>query len=114
MIPVKPLTAGRHVTYAADQPEYNPLPAVVEPDGTVHTRWQLTDDERRAILDGACITLAILTFNTPLQPLLMAVEGTDGLVELPPAQERLEHQHGGLSHYHYVHVRDGEIEAHGH
>lgn len=88
MIPVEPIgVAGRHVTYAADQPEYNPLKATVEPDGTVHTRWQLTLDERRAILDGACIILEIATFNAPLQPLFIAVEGVIDPVELPDESE---------------------------
>ena len=85
MKPVEPIQLyqdARRVTYGAGQSEYDVLPAVRYPDGTVHTRWQLTADERRAILDGACIVLSILTFNQPIQPLHLSVEGTDGLIEL--------------------------------
>lgn len=65
------------VVYGADQEEYRPLPAVVlrEPEGRVITRWQPTEDERRAIMDGACIELCLATFNGPLQPLLVGVQG---------------------------------------
>lgn len=73
----------RRVTFAADQPQYNPLPAVIDSDGVVHTRWQLTEDERRAILDGACITLSIMTFGQALQPVLLAIEGVGERIEVP-------------------------------
>lgn len=84
MIPVKPFPVygARAMTFAADQTEYNPLPALIELDGRVHTRWQLSEDERRAILDGACIVLEVLTFNQPLQPLALRVEGVGEFIEL--------------------------------
>lgn len=82
---IEPLGEGALVVYAANQPEYDPLPARRLPDGTLRTRWQPDAIERRAILDGACIELEILTFGNPLQPVRLAVEGTEGqLVELPP------------------------------
>jgi hypothetical protein len=71
----------RRVVYAANQPQYNPLPALVDAEGTVHTRWQLTEDERRAIMDGACVTLALMTFGDPLQPIRLGVEGIGEPVE---------------------------------
>lgn len=65
------------VTFAADQPEYLPLPALVHAgaDRRVLTRWRPSEDERRAIMDGAAIELAQLTFGHPLQPLLVGVQG---------------------------------------
>ena len=81
MTPVEPIKPAnmdaRAVTIAANQPQYNPLPALVEPDGTVHTRWQLTDEERAAIAAGADLMLSVLTFRQPLQPVIMGVAGVD-------------------------------------
>ena len=79
---------GRFVEYAKDQPEYLPLPGRISPlAGTVlHTLWDLDFNERRAILDGARIHLAFVTFGNPLQPMFPWVEGTvrevDGLEEV--------------------------------
>jgi hypothetical protein len=76
--PIQPITlVARRVVFAARQEEYESLPALVEPDGTAHTRWELTDEEREAIAAGACVTLRLLTFNTPLQPVLLGVEGVE-------------------------------------
>ena len=88
MKPVEPLggkniARWRRVEFAKNQDGYNTLVALVDPHGRVRTRWEPTEDERYALLDGACITLEILTFNQPLQPLLMYVEGSEGLIELP-------------------------------
>ncbi|MGE0227778.1 MAG: hypothetical protein AB7I38_11065 [Dehalococcoidia bacterium] len=61
----------------ANQPEYEPLPAVMfpGPEGRMVTRWRPSLDERRAIMDGACVELAVMTFNEPLQPVLLGVQG---------------------------------------
>lgn len=69
---------GKPVTYGAGQPDYNALVARVDSDGAIFTLWQLSEAERGAILDGARIGLRILTFGRPLQPVYLAVEGTDG------------------------------------
>ena len=68
---------GELVHIGAGQPQYMPLPARIVGGGAVHTRWQLTFEERQAILDGACIDLTIMTFGQPLQPLMMTVQGVD-------------------------------------
>lgn len=68
---------SKPVIIAKDQPEYNPLPSVRTPDGRVITRWSPTDAERSAILRGEDIFLTILTFNTPLQPVLLTVGPID-------------------------------------
>ena len=43
----------------------------------MHTRWQLTDEERAAIAAGADLMLSVLTFRQPLQPVIMGVAGVD-------------------------------------
>lgn len=78
---------GRLVTYAANQPEYNPLPARVSDDGlgVVTTRWQLTEDERKALIAGADIQLRVMTFGQALQPVYLWVAGTDPDEDPPSA-----------------------------
>lgn len=69
--PSKPIE-GQHVVYAADQPEYQPLPVWRKPGGEVISRWRLTWRERLAVLFGRDLYLEVLTFNAPLQPVYMA------------------------------------------
>lgn len=79
MEPVSPVISVEYkqseVVYAADQPEYSPLPAIKSKDtpGLVLTRWRLTDSEREAVSLGADIWLSVFTFNQPLQPVLLEV-----------------------------------------
>lgn len=73
---------NREVVYAKDQSEYLPLRALVstELSGRVTTRWALTDEQRKAIADGADIFLMLLTFSQPLQPIQIATgTGTEDL-----------------------------------
>jgi hypothetical protein len=75
MKPVNPIRGmeEEEVTYAKDQPEYIPLPtlksSVPDGKGKVIMRWEFTDDERKAIANGADLYLEVLTFHQPLQPL---------------------------------------------
>lgn len=64
-----------HTVYAEDQPEYEPLPVLAHPGGIVVSLWQLDEDDRRAILDGARVYLQCLTFGRPLQPVRLWIEG---------------------------------------
>jgi hypothetical protein len=66
--PSRPVDGG-HKVYAADQPEYQPLPAWVRQDGRVVTRWRLSWRERVATLFGRDLYVEVLTFNGPLQPM---------------------------------------------
>ena len=77
MTPVTPevFEGARMVTYAANQPPYIPLTAAVYPDGLASTKWRLSWRERFRILFGAHVYLRILTFNYPLQPVKLDVEG---------------------------------------
>jgi hypothetical protein len=65
----------REVVFAKDQPQYIPLRALVlkGPERRVLTRWSLTDEQRKAIAEGADIFLELCTFGEPLQPIRMAV-----------------------------------------
>lgn len=84
MKPVTPRSSGRGkpVVFGADQqPQYRPLPALVEErlEGVVDvkTEWELTGTERNAIAHGARLKLSVLTFGKPLQPVLLTVEGVE-------------------------------------
>jgi hypothetical protein len=70
---------GTNVVYGANQPEYNPLPAMKLPDGTVITCWELSDEEIETIQKTKCIYFSQLTFNSPLQPVRAQVELSDNL-----------------------------------
>lgn len=72
MKPVSPVIPGLpEVVYAKDQPEYLPLPAHRAEDGCVTTRWRLTWKERLKVLVTGNIWLQLLTFNQPLQPVML-------------------------------------------
>lgn len=65
------------VVYAEHQPQYIPLRVLKasDPSGRVLSRWSPTDEQRRAISNGADIFLTQLTFRNPLQPVLLGVSG---------------------------------------
>lgn len=73
--PVLPHAVGPVIEQliAKNQPEYDPLPAVVQKTsasryGMVTTRWKLTLSERVKILFSGDLWLQILTFDRDLQP----------------------------------------------
>ena len=75
MIPVSPVlpkTGAEAVerTFAKDQPQYLPLPAIVQDAGAgiVTTRWALTWRERLAVLISGNMWLQQMAFGMPLQP----------------------------------------------
>ena len=77
-----PVIDGREseeVVYAKDQPQYQPLRTLVNFDSErrVTSRWTLTDEQRKAVYEGADIFLELLTFGQPLQPIRLAIG--DGL-----------------------------------
>lgn len=61
-----------NVTYAENQPEYRSLSALKMEDGEIVTCWKPSIRERLKILFSGKIWLNVLTFNKPLQPLLMS------------------------------------------
>jgi hypothetical protein len=78
--PVIPETNLEEVVYAKDQPEYQPLPSIRAADGTILTRWSLTEEEKQQVLSQGYVYLLVMTFNQPLQPLLLTTELPDGFV----------------------------------
>lgn len=62
-------------TYAADQPEYQPLPVHKTPKGTVTSCWEMKSiRERIRFLFSGKLFVSTMTFNQPLQPLLVTTE----------------------------------------
>ena len=72
--PVVPGAALVETVYAKDQPEYMPLPVHKMADGTVLSRWRCSWRERLRILLTGDVYLWQLTFNAPLQPIMLEVE----------------------------------------
>jgi len=77
MIPKKFPEAN--VTFAKDQPEYNPLPAFknASPEGEVITCWKLSFGERLRVLFSGEIWMCLLTFNKPLSPTVLTTNKKD-------------------------------------
>jgi len=67
--PVVPGAKIPEVVYAADRPEYLPLPTIHRADGVVLSRCKLDWRERLRVLWTGNVYLSVSTFNTPLQPL---------------------------------------------
>lgn len=75
MIPIDPeIESLRLVTYAENQPEYQPLPARVDGNGVIVTCWKLTWRERLTALFRGTFFLTVMTFRNPLQPIRMSIE----------------------------------------
>ncbi len=67
---------GANVVYGKDQPQYLPLPAqkINNDYGQVITCWELTEDEKKKVIETGQIFLSMLTFGAPLQPILLTAE----------------------------------------
>lgn len=65
-----------NAVYGANQPEYIPLPAERRPgnSGEVVTCWKLSPEELERVKETGVIWLSMLTFNQPLQPVLLSVD----------------------------------------
>ncbi len=84
MNPIDPGPPGELSVYAEEQPEYYPLITRVTDRNhmiILRTRWQLTDEERRQVAEGADILLDVTTFGQPLQPLSMRLSEEPAPVE---------------------------------
>lgn len=71
------------ITFAKDQPEYLPLPALKFQDGLVVTRWGFSFWERVNILFGGSVYLGQLTFNTPLRPVRLSTSVQEAVGFMP-------------------------------
>ena len=63
----------RYVIIAKDQPQYEPLPALVFSDGRILTEWSLTEEERERLIQGERIRLWIWACGQPVQPVALQV-----------------------------------------
>ena len=64
-----------NITYAKDQPEYQPLPAHVDSSHQIATTcWEFTDEEIELLRTTKRIWLQQYIFGQALQPQLPAVE----------------------------------------
>jgi len=81
--PVLPGYNAQEVVFAENQPEYMRLPAVrVESaEQQILTRWELSDEDRKKIADGADIYLWVSTFGMPLQPVAVEVATAKEIME---------------------------------
>lgn len=70
MIPIE--FEQQNCVYAKDQPEYLPLPAHKKQDGEVISCWKLNDKEIENIIKDKKLYISLLTFNQPLQPILIS------------------------------------------
>lgn len=66
-----------NVIYGEGQPEYLPLPAHKTESGEVTTCWELSPEEKKQVQETGVIWLSMLTFNHPLQPVLLKTEKPD-------------------------------------
>lgn len=63
----------QNVVFGKDQPEYEPLPALVFQDGEVMTCWKFSWKELLKVLFTRKIYLSVQTFRQPLQPVFVTV-----------------------------------------
>lgn len=75
MTPVK--FPEHNVVFAADQPEYQPLPAFKDvklPSVPVVTCWELTEEEIQRVIETKQVWLSQLTFGQNLQPVFLTAK----------------------------------------
>jgi hypothetical protein len=67
---------SKAVVIAERQEEYRDLPSIRTPDGQVITRWELTLEERAAIVRGEDIYVTLLTVGS-INPFFVTVGPVD-------------------------------------
>jgi hypothetical protein len=77
IVPSAPHTGSTLVEFARNQPQYDPLPAMVDPSGLVQTEWELSAEELAQVLRGGHLRLWIWTFRHPLQPVAIEITEPD-------------------------------------
>lgn len=67
---------GANIVYGRTQSEYKPLPAERRggKSGEILTCWELSPDELKRVQETGKIWLGVLTFDLPLQPVILSVE----------------------------------------
>lgn len=82
MKPVSPVIPGEtlpELLIAKDQQHlYIPLPALVlsrgEQGPEVVSRWELTDDDRKRIAEGASVYVHVMTFGRSMLPIVLTTK----------------------------------------
>ena len=64
----------QNTVFAENQPEYIPLPAYRDEIGEVISCWELTWKERLYLFYTGRLWVRILTFNKPLQPMVLQTD----------------------------------------
>lgn len=70
-----------NVTYGENQPEYIPLPAHKTEDGQAIFCFELNEEEKKQIAETGELWVSLLTFNQPLQPILLTTKKEDLFIE---------------------------------
>ncbi len=68
---------AKELVYAEHQPPYIPLPVIKTPKGAVTSFWQPTANDLELLKLGVPVCLTLLTFNEPLQAIILTVGGQD-------------------------------------
>lgn len=63
--------------FGEGQPQYEPLPVHITPEGQVISCWQLSEEDKARIAETGQIWLSHITFNRPLQPVFMTTDRSD-------------------------------------
>ena len=74
---MKPLNFEEaNVILGKNQPEYENLPAMIQGDKVV-TCWELSEEEKEAIMKEGKIWMSTLTFGRPFQPCFLTTDKED-------------------------------------
>lgn len=66
-----------NVVYGENQPQYLPLPAHKTEEGQAIFCFELDEEERKQIAETGELWVSLLTFNKPLQPILLTTNKAD-------------------------------------
>lgn len=66
-----------NVVYGENQPQYLPLPAHKTEEGQAIFCFELDEEERKQIAETGELWVSLLTFNQPLQPILLTTKKAD-------------------------------------
>lgn len=66
-----------NVVYGENQPQYLPLPAHKTEEGQAIFCFELDEEERKQIAETGELWVSLITFNQPLQPILLTTKKAD-------------------------------------
>lgn len=77
MIPVSPVIPNenhKEIIIAEHQDEYGNLPSIRLADGSILTRWKLSDEEKAVVVETGDVYLIMQTFGKPVTPVQLIAE----------------------------------------